>query len=98
MAERAGGGPRRRTGATIEGALQHRRRRAVRKEAEPLDGGSEQRDHGSPDAGGHVHDTGIARYEDPRPGEQRAGLLERELASPAAQRVSPSAPPPPPLF
>src|SRR5213594_4469946 len=89
VAERAGRGARRGAGTAVERALQDGGPRAIREEAELPDGGSEQRDDWCPDARGHVHDAGIARHHDPRPGEQRARLLERKLAGGTRDRASP---------
>ena len=89
VAERAGRGARRGAGAAVERALQHGGTRVIGQEAELRDGGSEQRDDWRADAGGHVHDTRIARHHDPRPREERAGFLERKLAGGARDGVSP---------
>ncbi len=78
--ERAAGGPGRRTGATVEGSLEDHGGGAIRQEAELRDGGSEQGDDRCPDPGGHMHDAGVARDDDPRAREQAPGLLQRALA------------------
>src|SRR6266508_4267712 len=80
MAERAAFRAHRRTRPAIEIELEHLRLLGIGKEAERLDGRSEERDDARADAGGHVHHAGVARDEHRGTGETRARLLQRELS------------------
>src|SRR5437879_1126479 len=88
MAERTRRRARRRAGAATQVLLQHGGGRAVGEEPELLDRWSEQRDHGRPDAGGHMHDAGIPRDGHGGSRQQGPGFLERELARGARPRAA----------
>src|SRR5258708_26939773 len=79
MAERAPFRAHRRTGPAVEIELEHLRSLGIRKEAELLDGRSEERDDARADARGHVHHARVAGDHNLGAGETGTRFLQREF-------------------